>query len=321
MRKLLRTGRRLTNTGRPIVLMYPRVAKLTADPWRLAVTPDHFARQIEILKRERDIVPMVRLTKEMREGRLSRNTAAVTFDDGYADVFHNAVPVLVHHSCPATVFVTSQPIVDQRGFWWDILCRILMETAILPEHLSIAIAGERLEWHLGDGGSQTLTGESRDALHVALHAMLKPMDPLRRQAFLECLAAWAGTEAGSRLSDRAMTADELRQLATIKGIEIGAHTLTHPSLPLISLEEAVREVAESRRQCEVMSGQPVTGFAYPFGDHDDASVQAVNASGLHYAVTTVQREIGPRTDPFRIPRILVADWDEADFQRMVLSHG
>ena len=63
-----------------------------------------------------------------------------------------------------------------------------------------------------------------------------------------------------------------------------------------------------------MIGRRVTGFAYPFGDYNDASVQAVGEVGLDYAVTTNEREISPQTNPFRIPRILVADWDEADFR-------
>src|SRR5438105_34157 len=90
----LRATRQLTSMQRPIVLLYHRVANLASDPWHLAVSPERFAVQIEILARERTIVPMTWLAKKLRDGRLPRRAAAITFDDGYADVFHNALPVL-----------------------------------------------------------------------------------------------------------------------------------------------------------------------------------------------------------------------------------
>jgi peptidoglycan/xylan/chitin deacetylase (PgdA/CDA1 family) len=324
--KVLNLGRRLAGTQRPIVLMYHRVAKVTADPWQCAVAPERFARQIDILKRDRNIVPMHWLAKQLREGRLPRKAAAITFDDGYADVFQNALPILRQFGCPATVFITTQAIGDRQGFWWDVLSRIVLETVHLPARLAIVLGGERREWQLLDDCSKTTDGNAitREALHAILHALLKPMVSRRRASALDQLAAWAGSTAGLRLSDRAMTAAELRQLAAADEIEIGGHTLTHPSLPLVSSHDLSHEVAQSCRDCEAMTGQRVTGFAYPFGDCNDACVQAVEASGLQYALTTIQREIGPRTHPFRIPRILAADWDEADFQRnvhKVLNHG
>jgi peptidoglycan/xylan/chitin deacetylase (PgdA/CDA1 family) len=321
--KLLNLGRRLAGTQRPIVLMYHRVAKVTADPWQCAVAPERFARQIDILKRDRNVVPMHWLAKQLREGRLPRKAVAITFDDGYADVFQNALPILRQFGCPATVFITTQAIGDRHGFWWDVLSRIVLETAHLPPRLAIDLVGERREWQLFDDRSKTTDDDAitREALHATLHALLKPMVPSRRASVLDQLAAWAGTTADLRLSDRAMTAAELRQLAAADEIEIGGHTLTHPSLPLVSSHDLRHEVAQSCRDCEAMTGQPVTGFAYPFGDCNDASVQAVETSGLQYALTTIQREIGPRTHPFRIPRILAADWDEADFQSKVLNHG
>jgi peptidoglycan/xylan/chitin deacetylase (PgdA/CDA1 family) len=323
IRKLLRLGRRFSGTNRPIILMYHRVAKLEQDPWEFSVKPERFARQLEVLRRERDIVPMQWLAKRLREGRLPRNAAAVTFDDGYADVFHNALPILQRLGCPATVFVTTRAISDQSIFWWDILSRIVLETAHLPELLVINEGGRRLEWKLRNDHTQVKNGVTigRAELHVALHALLKRMDPHQRRTILELVATWAGTVADPRPSDRAMTVEELCLLAKADGISVGAHTCSHPSLPLLDQDSIAGEIEHSRQQCETITGQVITGFAYPYGDLNDTCVQAVSNLGLEYAVTTVRREVGPWTDPLRIPRVLVADWDETEFCRKLLYHG
>jgi len=313
--KLLRIGRRFTGSTRPIVLMYHRVANLVVDPWRMAVAPERFAIQIEILKRNRDIVPMHWLAKKLREGLLPNRAAAITFDDGYADVFENALPVLQRSGCPATMFITTEAI-NGTGFWWDVLSKIVLEIPRLPPHLKMKMGSERLEWDLPENNSV-----GRGALHSELHARLKLMDRLQRNEALYQLASWAGVTVDLHMSSRVMTANEVHQLATTEGIEIGAHTVTHASLPLLNSNDLRNEVADSVRECRALSGKSVLGFAYPFGDHDDACVKAVEAAGLQYAVTNISRELHSKTHPFRIPRILVADWSEAEFVQEVLTYG
>ena len=66
-----------------------------------------------------------------------------------------------------------------------------------------------------------------------------------------------------------MTWDELRALAE-RGVEIGSHTLTHPHLPLLSDEELLRELGDSREQFEAELNRPCRYLAYPYGENDDA---------------------------------------------------
>lgn len=77
------------------------------------------------------------------------------------------------------------------------------------------------------------------------------------------------------------------EVATLyRGHEVAAHTLTHPNLTELDDAEVVRQVEENRRVLEALSGQPVAGFAYPYGADDDRIVRLLcRHTGVRYART------------------------------------
>ncbi len=310
-------ARSIVRAERPIVLMYHRVETLSIDPWRLAVDPSRFARQIAVLGKTRRIVPLSWLVAKIIAGDMPRHVAAVTFDDGYGDVFRNALPVLDAYGCPATVFLTTGAVDSARGFWWDVLARIVLETPHLPEHFGVDVEGVRHEFTVAD--QRRGAGLDRPTVLARLHALLRPLEPEPRDDALGTLAAAFGTDADPLPRDLAMSPDEVRSLAAGGLIEIGAHSVTHPPLTSRRAAALEREVCQSHRRCEEMTGRRVIGFAYPFGDFDAASRAAVHAAGMKYACTTVARAVRRGCDPFAIPRLLVADWEEDDFRREVLT--
>ena len=91
---------------------------------------------------------------------------------------------------------------------------------------------------------------------------------------------WIAEELDARL----MTEDELRELAAA-GVELGAHTVTHPDLSTLDHAECLREMVESRDEVERITGQKVTTFAYPFCRYGDAAVAAARDAGFAAAVT------------------------------------
>jgi peptidoglycan/xylan/chitin deacetylase (PgdA/CDA1 family) len=132
----------------------------------------------------------------------------------------------------------------------------------------------------------------------------------------ERASALAGIEGEP--DGRVLTADELRALAAVDGIEIGAHTCTHPVLSALPLSAQRGEIEGSKRALEAELGRPVTSFAYPFGareDYDDGSVTAVREAGFRRACVNEPARLRVRCDPFRLPRFLVRDWDGDTFAR------
>src|SRR5262245_33946506 len=95
---------------RALILLYHRIADLEVDPWGLAVTPEHFADQIAVLAGIAHPVRLDELASSRAQLRTRRPLVAVTFDDGYADNLHAALPILERYDVPATFFVTAGPV-------------------------------------------------------------------------------------------------------------------------------------------------------------------------------------------------------------------
>ena len=311
MRRLRLLANRWVRSRAPIILMYHRVADIAIDPFGLAVHPARFEEQIDTLTRGRRVVHLHELLKA-EECRSSRDKplAAVTFDDGYHDVYANARGILGVYDCPMTLFVTTGAIGATREFWWDAISRIFLETEVLPPSITFATAGKTCHWSV----PPFVQRSGREKIFYGVWASLRNMPYDAQMRHVEELGRWADCDLTARQSHRAMTREEVRNISDGL-VVIGAHTVTHPTLPAHLYETQYYEIAESRRVCEELIGSPVNAFAYPFGDHDDATVSAVRQAGFALACTVDAGVVRPGTDPILLPRIYVGDWNGDEFQK------
>ena len=90
------------------------------------------------------------------------------------------------------------------------------------------------------------------------------------------------------------------------GMEVGAHTRSHPHLTRCDDAQLRDEVAGCKAELEALLNAPVTQFCYPYGDMDDRVVAAVREAGYVAATTTRRGRAVPGTDPWRLPRVPVA---------------
>ncbi len=97
--------------------------------------------------------------------------------------------------------------------------------------------------------------------------------------------------------------DQLRR-AQLAGFEIGNHTLTHPFMSRLCVEEQVREVREAHRQLEEQGLLPGS-FCYPYGDLNTSAVRAVEEAGYGVAVTLIKRQASPDDPRLLLPRVAI----------------
>ena len=81
-----------------------------------------------------------------------------------------------------------------------------------------------------------------------------------------------------------------------KGHEVSVHSANHPNLPDQSRIDVISEIVEDRKELERLTGYPVRGMAYPFGNTNDEVIQAMDGLGIEYS-----RTVGD-TYTFEIPK-------------------
>jgi peptidoglycan/xylan/chitin deacetylase (PgdA/CDA1 family) len=314
---VLRSVIRLVRTPRPqpIILMYHRIARAAVDPWGLSVSPDLFEQHLDILRRTRSPVSLGEFVRGLDAGSLPADAVAITFDDGYADNLFNAKPLLVARNVPATVFLITGYLGRTEEYWWDELARLIL-LGSGPEEITYAIRGSILSFKLGPREPREelerwrvwkppLT--ERHAAYLAIWRVLQPLPDAERACVMDNLRSTLSCESNNHSLGRAMSHSEVRRLVDGGLIAVGAHTVTHPSLPGLDRAACEREFLESKDVCERLAGTPILGFAYPYG-HVDAKVQRqAKVSGFAYAVSTVHAPVMPRSDRYVLPRIQVSD--------------
>jgi peptidoglycan/xylan/chitin deacetylase (PgdA/CDA1 family) len=305
--------------------MYHRIAELDRDPWGLAVSPAHFAQHLYVLRRLGSVISLPDLVQALRSGDVPRRPIIVTFDDGYADNVDTAMPLLEQHAILATIFLTTGAIASGREFWWDELERVLLEPRDLLEFSTFgsligAIAAISPRCDLWQGGVPeesimervgTTRCGTRSITIVA--AALRAAGPSKR-ALLDELLDWAGLDPVMRPSHRLVSVDEVKQLGRSMSIEVGAHTVTHPALPELTIAVQAEEIRQSKLFVEDLLNRPVTYFAYPHGHHDSSTLSIVRKAGFTSACTTAARPVCEQSDCFALPRFQVLNWNGNEFR-------
>jgi peptidoglycan/xylan/chitin deacetylase (PgdA/CDA1 family) len=103
------------------------------------------------------------------------------------------------------------------------------------------------------------------------------------------------------------------------GMEIGAHTVSHPILARLDDESARVEIASSKEQLEEIILKPVRLFAYPNGkpgkDFDSRHVRMVRELGFTAAVTTAWGAARVSDDCYQLPRF--TPWDKTSTRFLI----
>ncbi len=177
---------------------------------------------------------------------------AITLDDGYRDQAQ-AAEILATRGLRGSFFITTGFVDHPRHAWWDEIawltggdCLDLPPSRWLPAGLPAAVDPTRF----------------RRRVNTAYKMLAADAG----EEFLDDLAGWTGRPrlAAERAADQWMDWDAVRGLERL-GMEVGAHSVTHPVLATLSAARQHQEIAGSvRRMREELAG-PVDLFSYPVG--------------------------------------------------------
>jgi peptidoglycan/xylan/chitin deacetylase (PgdA/CDA1 family) len=246
----------------------------------LEITPDFLRLTLcHLRSRDIDIVSMDELHERLVQGRLDRQFAAFTLDDGYRDNRDYALPVFREFDAPSTIYVTSDFAEGTGRLWWIALEAVIAKA----DHIDIQMGGtaQRLE-----AATPAAKQAAFDRLHDWLRALPGEHD-LQRE--IEALCARHGIDLVALCRELCMSWVELTSLADDPLVTIGAHSVSHCNLAKQREEIATQEIAGGRARIEQALQRPVLHLAYPYGDREAAGGREfalAAGAGFKTAVTT-----------------------------------
>lgn len=278
----------------PRILMYHRFSR---DSRVNFVSQAEFEKQVIELKRTFNVVPLSVLVKSVKgEIHKKKNMISITIDDGYKDFYKYAYPVLKKYGITATLYVTVDFIDEKIWLWPDILTYIILNTHInkyvfnecntVKKYVLENKKDKRKLW--ADIVDYCLSIPNKDK-NVFLNKFSEQLDvviPVRPTEDYSA-ASW----------------DMLEEM-TKNGIDIGAHTSTHPSLSKVGNDELDYEIRRSKIYLQNRLGVDVQSFCYPNGQSNDYNkdiIEYIKAVG--YSSSTVAYNDGdPYSDTYELRR-------------------
>jgi len=272
------------------------------------ISAEGLRRQLRLLKAHYNVISPDEALAWRQGESLPKRAVLVTCDDGLLNCLTDMLPVLREEGLRCLFFVTGASAEDARVMLWyeELLWAILGAT---PGPFEISAAGLSIQDKLG-------SREQRQALWWSMVKQLSYLGAAARAAFVAALSTQLRWPSTPKLDDETspqcrrfglMTSAELRQLVSA-GMTIGAHTMSHPILSQMPEEVAYSEIHESRVRLEMVLGQRVWAFAYPFGDPQSVTPQVLaltQKAGYEAAFLNFGGGLGTHLPPYALPRIHV----------------
>jgi len=233
------------------------------------------------------------------ERPFGRPAAAITFDDGYADVYRNAFPILKRKGIPAAVFVVTSLVGTPRFQAHDLVYALLaqrQQQGESPRAVALQLLKSR--------------GQSCPALENPYFANDEPLavttfllGRLPRNDIVSLLTdsdVEFGLEPAVRDEMAPLSWEMIQEMAANR-VTIGSHTDSHVLLTAETPAVVQTEVCRSRQILELRLRSPVNHFAYPDGRCNPGVVNAVKEAGYRFGYT-ICRWRDPRMPLLTIPR-------------------
>jgi len=199
-----------------------------------------------------------------------RFNICITFDDGYANNYKYAFPLLSKYAMPAAFFITGIRDAGRDILWNDAI-------AILSKHGPKEFHFQNATYHTNKYG-QYVHGINNERLTNIL-----------REGGFDNKAEAIGTMSGfydyrDNPSDddfwQQLTPDQIQQMAASPLVTIGCHGYYHTDLARVPLPDAAAELQKCRHWLQQLTGKPINALAFPYGSYTRDLVTAARDIGF-----------------------------------------
>jgi peptidoglycan/xylan/chitin deacetylase (PgdA/CDA1 family) len=234
------------------------------------------------------------------EGKIPSGSLVITFDDGYADNYEIAYPLLLKYGLTATIFVTTGHVGTTDMFWFE---KISWYLKCLASY-DLKIESLNFKEHIDENNRISV----RDTLLVILKKVPNQVR-LDALAELEIIFKEKVPETAHRLI-KTLTWDQIVEMDRAR-IEIGSHTVFHPVLSSMEENEVRAELASSKEMLEDKLGHEVISLSYPVGGRSafNPMVERVaDEAGYRFGLSYVSGVNTDLSNPFSLKRIHIESY-------------
>lgn len=279
-----------------VILCYHRVGTGGA-PLYSELEPEVFEAQMRYLSTRYRVVSLDTLCEELVTPGETGRSVAVTFDDGYRDVYTHAFPVLQRYKIPATIFLTAGAIESGEVSWYD---KIFLALSVAPNDKLDLILDKPRRFLLSSSAARLRAAEE-------IISWLRTLADEERKDFCCQLDRLVPVPA-EEVVDRMLSWEQIQTMHQA-GISFGSHTLSHPSVSRLGTAALDKELRGSKSLLEERLGVPAMHFAYPFGKPADYTNTegAVARCGFRTASTTVWGVNTPGVNAYALFRVSLGE--------------
>jgi peptidoglycan/xylan/chitin deacetylase (PgdA/CDA1 family) len=295
---ILRLASRLTPPSAAILAYHSveETPQLTDPIFGASTSRVQFENHMKTLARKFRPVSLDEVLQFAQAGRqLPPGAVAVTFDDGFADNYELALPILNRYGIPASFYIMVNAVENGTLPWY---CRLRFAFH----------ATNKMEWKDPVNGRTfrlDVPEERRVALQLAWDTGAKLTGSVQDR-FIGGVEEALGTEPANAPHGFMMTWEQVRGLRKA-GHTVGAHTLSHPNVAQVSVSEARSEIVESKRRLEEKLGEAIEHFSYPHPALNpcwsNQTLELTREAGYKSAVLTTSGQVRAGDEPLALKRI------------------
>ena len=292
-----------------LILMYHRILPLDDERARLEepgmiVTPSTFRAHLGYIKNYFQPVQLEDWGNICTNGRNRPGlSCAITFDDGWADNYEYAFPILQEFDMPATIFLVTDMIGTRNIFWPEMLARTLFSLVDAPKDyrnnpailwLQALLPTNIRDFHRCPDTEELSSIINRaksftdEEIHQNLSAIISAHE-LEISPDKQSLLDW----------------DQVLEMTESGLINIASHTRKHIRLGTSTPDSILAdEIIGSKVVIEKMTGLKVNSFCFPNGDYSPQALKLVKEN-YRYAVTTRSGWNTCGSDPHLLQRVAI----------------
>ncbi len=268
------------------ILAYHRVLDIDEqlypfDNELISASVRDFEKQMEYVSAHYRVMTFKDIEKCEKNGaQLPDRSLIITFDDGYADNYENAFPILKKYRLKAVFFLSTDYIDNSTAFWFERLAYYRKKGLIETDRLGL----ERYSGVLENGWRETGPFPSEDLYRI----ITRVPNGIRLSLLQQIEQSLPEIPEEDIPFVKALSWGQVLEMDQY-GMEIGSHTQSHMILGNGTSEEISSELKLSRQIIEEKISGPVSAISYPIASYTSAMnpwvINLARQTGYHWGIS------------------------------------